>query len=77
MLDQMRANPNGWRIKDVESVCRALDIRLNSPTRGSHYKVSDPTMVEILTIPAQREIKPVYIRRLVDFIDAVRQARSK
>jgi len=30
-------------------------------------------MAQILTIPARRPIKPVYVRELVKFIDAVRE----
>ena len=34
------------------------------------------TQRDILTIPARRPVKPVYIRKLVRFIDAVREART-
>ena len=46
---------------------------LCSPPRGggSHYKVAHARMTEKLTIPYKRPIKPVYIRKLVAFIDAV------
>jgi len=40
---------------------------------GSHYKVAHAQMAEKLTIPYKRPIKPVYIRKLVAFIDAVRK----
>jgi hypothetical protein len=72
-LESMRNNPRGdWRIEDVEAVCREYGV-LCSPPRGggSHYKVAHPRMVEKLTIPYKRPIKPVYIRKLVAFIDAV------
>lgn len=73
----MRANPkDGWAIDDVRVVCNAFDIDLLNPSSGSHYKVSHPSQREILTIPCGRPIKPVYIRRLVDFIDAVRNAEN-
>lgn len=39
--------------------------------RESHYKISHPSRREILTVPFRRPIKPVYIRRLVRFIEAV------
>lgn len=57
---------------DVEAVCRdhGLDCR---PPRGggSHYKVSHPALPEILTIPFARPIKAVYIRKLVQMVDAL------
>ena len=73
-LDAMRRNPQSdWKIADVEALCKEFDI-ICSPHRGgsSHYKVGHPTQNEILTIPFKRPIKPVYIRNLVKFIDAVR-----
>jgi len=33
---------------------------------------ANPQMTEILTVPSRRPIKPVYIRRLVKMIDALR-----
>jgi hypothetical protein len=74
-LERMRRNPVGdWTIRDVESVCREYAV-LCEPARGggSHYKVAHPQMAEKLTIPYKRPIKPVYIRKLVAFIDAVRK----
>ena len=65
----MRQDPKGWRIGDVESVCKESGITCSPPKRGSHYKISHPGQAEILTIPANRPIKPVYIKKLVAFID--------
>lgn len=70
-LEQMRANPRaGWRITDVESVCREFGV-LCEPSRGgsSHYKVAHPAIRRKLSIPFARPIKPVYIRELVRFLD--------
>jgi hypothetical protein len=73
-LEAMRRDPQSdWKIADVETVCKEYGI-ICSPHRGgsSHYKISHHTQSEILTIPFKRPIKPVYIRNLVKFIDAVR-----
>jgi len=72
-LEEMRNNPRGdWRIEDVEAVCREYGIQ-RAPARGGgpHYKVAHPRMSDKLTIPYKRPIKPVYIRKLVAFVDAV------
>jgi hypothetical protein len=75
-LEQMRANPTrGWTINDVRVVCDAFGVPLLNPSSGSHYKVTHDTQRDILTIPHARPIKPIYIRRLVAFIDAVRDTR--
>ena len=73
-LDGMRRNPGDWRIKDIEAVCRAEGIRFSPPKRGGHFKVSHPSRVEILTIPAKRPIRAIYIRRLIAFVERVRES---
>jgi len=76
-LEQMRANPvAGWRMSDIEAVCREHGV-LCAPPRGggSHYKVAHVAVAEKLTIPSRRPIKPIYIRKLVAFLDTVRAAK--
>jgi hypothetical protein len=77
-LDRMRANPAAdWTIEDVAALCRERGIRCVPPGGGgSHWKVSDPTQRDILTIPQRRPIKPVYIRRLVRFVELVEETRD-
>ncbi|WP_260596683.1 type II toxin-antitoxin system HicA family toxin [Sphingomonas endolithica] len=72
----MRSNPRDWRIDDIAAVCNGFGIACTPPRKGSNYKVKHVDMAEILTIPAHRPIKPIYVRELVRFIDAVRGARS-
>lgn len=71
-IEQMRSNPAGdWKIADIEAVCKEYGVRCTPPSGGSHYKVSHPASRDILTIPSRRPIKPVYIRKLVRFIDLI------
>lgn len=70
----MRANPRDWRIEDIASVARAEGIACTPPRKGSHFKLSHPGRPEILTVPAHRPIKPVYVREFVRFVDAVRES---
>jgi hypothetical protein len=73
----MRNNPrNDWKIGDMEALRGTYDIRFAKPNKSSHAKVSDTTQEEILTIPFNRPIKPVYIKKLVKFVDAVLQERA-
>lgn len=75
-LEAMRANPKGnWRIQDVEAVCERYGLRCSPPRGGgSHYKVGHAAIPEMLTIPFARPIKSVYIRKLVQMVDAVSRA---
>ncbi|MDC9822908.1 type II toxin-antitoxin system HicA family toxin [Devosia sp. ZB163] len=59
-LARMKEKPRaGWSINDIEAVCRELGIA-SDPLRvgGSHYKISDPAMTEILTVPFKRPSNP-------------------
>ncbi len=73
LLDRMKRNPAGdWTIRDVETICRTYGVRCSPPTGGgSHYKISHPLRQEILTVPFRRPVKPVYIRKLVRFIEDI------
>lgn len=77
LLAQMRANPRDWRISDVETLSHAFGLDFDHPSGGSHYGISDPTQSAHLTVPFARPIKPVYIRQLVRFVDAVIAAREE
>jgi hypothetical protein len=79
LLERMRSSPTSdWSIADVERVCGAYGVRCAPPPGGgSHYKISHASQREILTVPFRRPIKPVYVRRLVGFIDAVRNSNAK
>lgn len=72
-LDRMRLNPAGdWTIADIQAVCNERGIRCSPPSGGSsHYKVSHPASRDILTVPSQKPVKPIYIRKLVRFIKSV------
>lgn len=74
LRDRMRANPaTGWRIADVEKGCRAAGVLCDPPSGGgSHYKISHASQRNILTMPFRRPIKAVHIRKLVQFLDAVK-----
>ena len=77
LLARMRANPRDWRIEDVETLCRAFGLDFDRPTGGSHYGISHPSQPAHLTVPFARPIKPIYIRHLVRFADAVIEAGRK
>jgi len=71
LLKRMRRNPSSdWQIRDVEAVCREHGLLFRPGKGTSHAHAKHPRAREILTIPARRPIKPVYIRKLVRYIDA-------
>ncbi len=70
-LDAMRNNPRDWRIESLESVAAALGVNCRKPG-GSHVVFEHPAVIEALSVPARRPIKPIYVQRFVRLIDAVR-----
>ena len=70
-LDRIREKPKaGWTISDIQTACDQVGISCSPPTRGDHYKVSSPHMAAIVTIPAKRPIKTVYIREFLKLATA-------
>ncbi len=66
----MRRNPAGdSTTKDIQRLCERLGWEcLPSSGGGSHWKVVVPGSDSIPTIPAKRPIKPVDIRKLMEFV---------
>ncbi len=76
LLEAMRKNPAGnWRIGDIQVLCDEHGLTCSPPRGGgSHYKVAHPAIADMLSIPFARPIKSVYIRKLVQMVDAVSRA---
>jgi len=71
LLEKMRKNGKGWRIEDLETVAKENSIEWRRPGRGgSHVIFSAPGVREIVSVPAKRPIKPVYVKHFVALIDA-------
>jgi hypothetical protein len=65
LLERMRRNPAGdWTIRDIEAICHAYGLLFRPGKGTSHCHAKHPSAREILTI------KPVYIRKLVRYIEA-------
>jgi hypothetical protein len=71
----MRANLRDWRIGSLEAAAAAHGANIRKPG-GSHEVFEHPGVAEAVSVPARRPIKPVSIRRLVAFIDAVRASHE-
>jgi len=70
-LVAMRDNPRDWRIGQLETVAAAFGVNCRKPG-GSHVIFEHPAVTEALSVPARRPIKPIYVRRFVRLMDAVR-----
>jgi predicted RNA binding protein YcfA (HicA-like mRNA interferase family) len=63
----MKANPQDWRIEALKSVANAFGLAWRQPG-GSHvvFRHSRGTM---LSVPARRPIKPIYVRKFVRLVE--------
>lgn len=66
-LAQMKANPMDWRIESLKSVADAFGLVYRQPG-GSHVIFRHPDG-GMLSVPARRPIKPVYVRKFVRLIE--------
>ena len=67
MLARMKANPADWRIENLLTIAAAFSVRSFRPG-GSHAIFRHPNGA-MLSVPARRPIKPVYIRKFVRLIE--------
>jgi hypothetical protein len=72
LLDRMRRSPHAnWEIGDLKAIADRHGIGWRNPS-GSHI-IFLPESGPILSVPARRPIKPVYIRLFVEMIARVRK----
>jgi len=80
-LQKMRRTQTGWRIDELQSVAEENGVAWRKPGHGaSHVIFSASGVREIVSVPAKRPIKTVYIRQFLALIDSaleVKQDESK
>ena len=62
----MRSNPRDWRIDQLKTVARANDIDWRQ--KGTSHVVFIRSDGQTLPVPARRPIKPIYIKKFVEFV---------
>lgn len=70
LLEKMRRNPQDWRIDELETVAKYYGINVRK-SGGSHVIFDHPQWIELLSVPARRPIKPIYVKKLVTLIDVL------
>jgi hypothetical protein len=66
---KMRRNPRDWCIEDLKVVARRLGI--DHDQHVTSHVVFRHAKAGRLSVPANRPIKPVYVRLFVDLVDRV------
>ena len=67
LLQRMRVNPRDWRIEDLTIVADHFAVLYRQ--HGTSHVVFRHHSAGLLTIPAARPIKPVYVRQFIALID--------
>ncbi|WP_107220044.1 hypothetical protein [Thauera aromatica] len=75
LLEAMRNNPRDWRIEQLQTVARQLGMAVRCEG-GSHHVFSHEAVADMLSVPAHRPIKPVYVRRFVALVDKVKESQA-
>jgi hypothetical protein len=68
-LNKMRVNPRDWRIEDLEALARRHGLTVRKPN-GSHVIFQKSGCALEVSVPAHKPIKPVYVLRLIELIEA-------
>jgi len=63
----MKVNPLDWRMESLKSVADAYGLVYRQPG-GSHVIFRHPNGA-MLSVPARRPIKPIYIKKFVRLIE--------
>jgi hypothetical protein len=66
ILEKMRNNPLDWRIDQLKTVARANGIEWRQ--KGTSHIVFIRSDGQTLPVPASRPIKPIYIKKFVEFV---------
>jgi len=72
LLNAMHNNPRDWRMEQLLTVARQFDVAVRNDG-GSHHVFSHAKVPGIVTVPAHRPIKPVYVRQFVALINTIKE----
>ncbi len=71
LLQRMKSNPKAdWTSANVKTLCNAFDLTLRQS--GTSHAVLTNNKGEHLTVPMHKPIKPLYIKRLIELIEAAK-----
>lgn len=71
---RMRQNPRDWRLEELITLAEHYGFGWMEG-KGSHTKLYHPKLVEILTVPAKRPIKPIYVKQLLMLIERLEEMK--
>ncbi|MBF2057357.1 MAG: hypothetical protein IGQ45_09065 [Cyanobacterium sp. T60_A2020_053] len=67
ILAKMKLNLHDWRIENVKTVAQNIGIEWRQ--KGTSHVVFVRSDGKTLPIPAHGPIKPIYIKKFIDFVE--------
>ncbi len=71
----MIANPRDWRIEDLKTLAARNGITARQP--GTSHVTFRHASGSKLTVPARRPIKPVYVVKFIQWLDALQAGKEE
>lgn len=70
ILQKMRQNQLNWKIEQLETVVKWYGVNIRK-SGGSHVIFEHHSWIQLLSVPAHRPIKPIYVKKLIALIDSL------
>ena len=70
IIQKMTANPKDWRIRNLENIAEHYHLNVRKSS-GSHVVFGHKNSDIVVTVPAHKPIKPVYIKQFLTLVESV------
>ncbi len=70
IVAKMRGNPRDWRMESLEVVAKNMGMKVRK-SGGSHVVFLHRESELVVTVPAKRPIKPIYITKFLALVDDI------
>ena len=70
LIKKMHANPKDWKLATLESIATRFDIKIRK-SGGSHVVFMHDCSSIVITVPAKRPIKPIYIQQFLALLNDI------
>ena len=70
LIQKMHDNPRDWKLDTLESIAIRFGIKVRK-SGGSHVVFMHEYSSMVITVPAKRPIKPIYIQQFLALINDI------
>ncbi|MFU0799132.1 MAG: Addiction module toxin, HicA family [Xylanivirga thermophila] len=75
LYDKIKNNPKNVDFKDIDKLLTKVGgfTRRNPKGGSSHYTYSHPDLPNIITIPKDKPLKPIYVKNALEAFEMVKE----